>query len=81
MENDRELFRRTKYASWTVRSSDDGDGSENDVYAYHRVCKCNNERTEPSPWSWFIGEQNGCFNCDVKVPEYIQALIRLYVGR
>ena len=78
MNYNTELFRRTKYASWCIRLSNDEAGNKCDVYAFHLVCT--SLKTDDSRWSWFIGENCVCFNCDVKVPDYIQTLIRLYVG-
>ncbi len=79
MNYDTELFRRTKYASWSIRLSDYEDGDKPDVYAFHNECK--SPRADASPWSWFMGENCVCFNCAVNVPDYIQTLVRLYIGR
>ena len=79
MSVDTELFRRTKRASWSLRLSDNEETAE-EVYAYHHTCK-STKTSDPSPWSWLREEVPDCFNCDAKVPEYIQALIRLYVGK
>ncbi len=80
MTDDTELFRRTKRASWSIRVTGDQGDTGDDVYAYHHTCK-STKTSDPSPWSWFRGEGANCFNCDAKVPDYIQALIRLYAGK
>ena len=80
--DDKQLFRRTKYASWSVKRTqyDEYDNDDDDTYAYHNGCKVHREEGS-SPWSWFVGESGVCFNCKTKVPEYIQALVRLIEGR
>ncbi|KKK70447.1 hypothetical protein LCGC14_2923860 [marine sediment metagenome] len=78
----KELFRRTKNASWSIRRTQYGerDNDDDDTYAYHNGCKLFSEMGS-TPWSWFIGEKDGCYNCHAKVPDYIQALVRLYEGK
>ena len=82
MIDDTELFRRTKYASWSIGRTQYGDvmNHDDETYAHHNGCKVRNEN-DSSRWSWFIGEDDGCYNCHAKVPDYIQALVRLNEGR
>ncbi len=80
MSVDKELFRRTKDASWSIMVYRYGDGfaGAETVYGHHHGCF---KGTTKAAQSWFIGDDGWCYNCKVKVPDYIQALIRLYEGR
>ena len=73
-----ELFRRTKRASWSINICHFGDG-DSQMYATHHGCT--ETYVSRDIWSWLNGEGNQCYNCDTKVPNYIQALIKLYEGQ
>ncbi len=82
---DTELYRRTKYAAWSIRAGSGEIQNKDTVYARHY--KCNSTKNPAaSKYSWFVddeGNENGkamCYLCCCPVPEYIQALLRLYIG-
>ena len=82
--NDKEVFRRTKYAWWSVRSETYKDiGVE--AYASHHRCSKSRIGTSVrvrNNWSWFAGEDNQeCFGCGCHVPDYIQVLVRLLMNK
>ena len=79
---DKKIFMRTKYARWAVMYTEQTD-VENEVYAAHLRCGVLDRDTFPAvKWSWFAGDAiPECYGCGCAVPEYIQALVRLYLGR
>ncbi len=79
MNTDKQLFRRTKFASWSVRISSYGIDDTYAVYGHHHRCPYT-EKIKAS-WSWFLEDPAECYNCKTKVPDYIQALVRLYLYR
>ncbi len=83
--NDKELFRRTKYASWKIMQDKHNDG---ETYAYHVRCPIvKAKKLRMTDCSWYISDNYNndtepvCYACGYDVPDYIQALIRLYEGR
>ena len=85
MMDDKEVFRRTKYASWSVRSH---TALPIHTYAYHNRCKLGRfYRGYARLCTWRISDvstdmgYNVCRSCYITVPDYIQSLVRLYEGR
>ena len=83
---DVELFRRTKHAVWSIRNSNlDHVTNINSVYAKHYGCN-DDHNSETSQYAWFADDDLStrdraeCYQCACPVPEYIQALLRLYIG-
>ena len=82
---DKKIFTRTKYARWAVMRTliEIGD-VDNEVYAAHLRCGTlnRNDAFAANKWSWFANDAiPECYGCGTRVPEYIQALVRLYLGR
>ncbi len=81
---DKKIFTRTKYAQWAVMRTliETGD-VDNEVYAAHLRCSLvDKDAFAANRWSWFVGDARPeCYGCGTSVPEYIQALVRLYLGR
>ena len=82
---DNTLFKRSKRSAWEVRLySVTLDKSE--AYAAHIRCskiKKHNKTESCYLWSWFIDDMDcednpRCYSCDCLVPDYIQALVRMY---
>ena len=80
---DKKVFTRTKYARWAVMKTNIETGDvDNDVYAAHLRCGTVNYTFAANKWSWFANDSiPECYGCGARVPEYIQALVRLYLGR
>ena len=88
MMDDKEVFKRTKYASWSVRVN---TALSESVYAYHNRCKhASSIRREAHGYSrlcsWFASDSLSdmgygiCHSCYMTVPDYIQSLVRLHEG-
>ena len=77
----KEIFRKSPKARWSVRVFMPRDGPI-EAYAYHH--RCNNETKNKGEWSWFVSdcytgdEPAVCYDCRCPVPDYIQAIVRLY---
>lgn len=79
---DVELFRRTKRAVWLIRLHNDMERTKESVYARHIECSGGDKNR----YSWFTDDDDDndgkseCYICSCPVPEYIQALMHLYIG-
>ena len=83
---DREVYRRTKYARWSVRVWKPKNSPPEAYGCHHRCPRYNDESREyTESWSWFVedsfdDDKPECYGCSVKVPDYIQTIVRLYEG-
>lgn len=84
---DKILFKRSKTASWDIRVY---DKDNDEAYGNHITCPLTSyEATNPeqikkakSMWSWLVDDDNNvCWGCGGHVPDYIQALIRMYENK
>ena len=86
LNKDKEIFRKTKSSRWSVMLYITYD---NDLMTYgrHRRCAQNSKRPyspETTKRSWFSDDTLNpkgraiCYGCGCNVPDYIQAIIRLY---
>ena len=78
----KELFKRSPRASWSVCLYTPRAGLD-EAYASHIRCSSEIDKYTREKWSWFIDDSHDgrpvvCYRCDVPVPEYIQAIVRLH---
>ena len=85
MMDNKEVFKRTKYAAWSVRAH---TALPIHTYAYHNRCKLVPfTRGYSRLCSWRISDEptdmgyNVCHSCYMTVPDYIQSIVRLHEGR
>ena len=82
---DEEVFRRSERASWSVRRREVVEAYATHIRCPHRHKKATSYEKD---WSWFLEDEDSlvhnkpaCYWCGCKVPDYIQAMVRLYNGR
>jgi len=86
-QHDKEVFRRTPHARWSVRMWEP-DNSPHEAYGCHHRCPVYNDEAKQytESWSWFIedtfetDDKPKCYGCGASVPDCIQTVVRLYMG-